>query len=330
MISSEEIASTKFFSRAYPKERVNKALPDIALWIQSKQNLDQLHAISKLDHKKYPNLWRVHDGIYDFTNFQHPGGYDFLEMTANTDVTELFESSHPNIEKARALLSKYRIDLPKEVSLPPRNTDRLLFEPDGFYCTLRSRIFEVLKTIKTVPYLQSTSFVLDSLLIGYFVVQILSISPFFSPPVSYALALLSGFLLACLANCSHNFWHLKNNWRMYSFDLTCYSSYEWRISHGYSHHTYPNSVLDYEVWAFEPLLYFLPSAGKKNVNSFLPLFFILTVFPVGMFLAVSFPSSFPCFFSSRIDMSVLIVAEENTHDTHFPTKISLGTYFTFD
>ena len=38
------------------------------------------------------------------------------------------------------------------------------------------------------------------------------------------------------------------------FDLTGYSSYEWRISHAISHHTFPNTMIDYEVSMIEPFL----------------------------------------------------------------------------
>ena len=65
--------------------------------------------------------------------------------------------------------------------------------------------------------------------------------------------LLSGLLLSVLAICAHNFYHKKDNWRMYSFDLTLYSSHEWRISHAYSHHVFPNTINDFEIIAFEKL-----------------------------------------------------------------------------
>ena len=45
---------------------------------------------------------------------------------------------------------------------------------------------------------------------------------------------------------------------MYTWDLTPYSSTEWRLSHAYSHHAFPNTAYDYEVMVFEPYLEYLP------------------------------------------------------------------------
>ena len=44
----------------------------------------------------YGQLWRVHDKLYDLTDFigSHPGGREWLEITRGTDITEAFESGH--------------------------------------------------------------------------------------------------------------------------------------------------------------------------------------------------------------------------------------------
>lgn len=60
---------------------------------------------------------------------------------------------------------------------------------------------------------------------------------------SISLAFLSGVILAMTLNASHNFIHMKTNWRTNYMDLTLQSSYDWRISHALSHHLYPNTVL---------------------------------------------------------------------------------------
>lgn len=90
----------------------------------------------------------------------------------------------------------------------------------------------------------------------------------------------AGAVLAFLAMAAHNFFHKKDNWRMLSFDLMFHSSREWRISHAYSHHVFPNSLMDYEVMAFEPFLCYLPDPRKARTERILlTLFFILIVFP---------------------------------------------------
>ena len=50
---------------------------------------------------------------------------------------------------------------------------------------------------------------------------------------------------------------------MYSWDLTPYSSYDWRIQHALSHHIFPNSILDFEVTVMQPFVWWLPV--KKSI-----------------------------------------------------------------
>jgi hypothetical protein len=298
-LTDEEIQISKFISNTYAEERKHAFLPTSADWLKSKQRVDGFAS----NDPNGKQLWRIHDDLYDLSNFNHPGGPSFIELTKNTDITELFESSHPNIEKARALLGKYKVDLSsvssgnkgekvKDSKLGLRNTSRLTFEANGFYCTLRRKVNDfLLKEVpalsKSLNYWETTNAMLDSLLVGHLVFQFLAYLPIFPKWMSYMFVAVSGFCLAGLANCAHNYWHLRDNWRMYTFDLSCYSSYEWRISHGYSHHTFPNSVLDYEIWAFEPMIYFMSFEKKKKIPSFLVILLIIVVFPIGMILGVS-------------------------------------------
>lgn len=203
------------------------------------------------------NCWRIHNNIYDLNDFynSHPGGKFWIEMTKGTDITELYESSHPNIEKANLLLKKYfKCSVNKENK---RNTSILTFEPNGFYCTLRKKVWEVLKNNNgTKPTNEICDFH-DFLLITFLIYVTTMLIPNFDNHW-IAISFLNGVLLSCLCSVAHNFYHHKNNMRIYSWDLTLYSSYEWRISHCYSHHNYPNSILDFEVSVMEPFVYWLP------------------------------------------------------------------------
>lgn len=207
-------------------------------------------------------LWRIHDNLYDLSKFNHPGSQFWIEMSKGTDITELFESSHPNIEKAKNLLPKYfarHVD-PKKA----RNSSALTFYPDGFYCTLRSRVWEVLKENGGGAASWDMLAFHDLLLLTVLLCIASMVLPVCDEPKYWiSIAFVSGFLLSCLGSVGHNFFHHRDNWRMYSWDLTLYSSYEWRITHGYSHHNYPNSVLDFEISAMEPFLYWLPV--EKNL-----------------------------------------------------------------
>lgn len=55
---------------------------------------------------------------------------------------------------------------------------------------------------------------------------------------------------------------------MYYFDLSMMSSKDWRITHAMSHHMYPNTLWDYEIYAFEPLTHWLPDPKKSLPMAF--------------------------------------------------------------
>jgi len=58
------------------------------------------------------------------------------------------------------------------------------------------------------------------------------------------MAALCGFFLFMNVNCAHNFFHLRDTWRMHVWDLSLLSSYEWRITHALSHHIFTNTVIN--------------------------------------------------------------------------------------
>lgn len=60
---------------------------------------------------------------------------------------------------------------------------------------------------------------------------------------SWICCIISGVILACVEVGAHNFFHLKDTWRRFYFDLGLGNSYEWRITHFFSHHLYPNTVM---------------------------------------------------------------------------------------
>ena len=68
---------------------------------------------------------------------------------------------------------------------------------------------------------------------------------------------------------------MKDNFRMYYFDISIMSSKEWRISHVLSHHMYPNTIWDMEIYVIEPFLQFLP-----NPKTYLYRFMLLLNIPI--------------------------------------------------
>ena len=59
---------------------------------------------------------------------------------------------------------------------------------------------------------------------------------------------------------------MKDTFRMYYFDISLWSSKEWRISHCLSHHLYPNTIWDMEMYSFEPVFNWM--SGKNKPMSF--------------------------------------------------------------
>lgn len=96
--------------------------------------------------------------------------------------------------------------------------------------------------------------------------------------------LIAAASLCSLGIAAHNYFHRKDNWQMYTFNLTLLNFAEWRISHAMSHHIYTNSLQDLEMSLFEPFLCWVPSeryASKtQRILSLLiqPIFYVF-VFP---------------------------------------------------
>lgn len=79
---------------------------------------------------------------------------------------------------------------------------------------------------------------------------------------SFLLAALGGLTYTWTGIAGHNFFHQRDNYRMYYFNLLFMSYRDWRITHVLSHHLFPNSYLDFEMLLIEPILDWLPS--NKN------------------------------------------------------------------
>ncbi|XP_058815405.1 cytochrome b5-related protein-like [Topomyia yanbarensis] len=235
--------TTTTIASKYPTFR-SRSLKTVYSWLAGKRQDDGAEG-----------LWRVHDTLYDLTEFidRHPGGADWIKLTKGTDITEAFESQHIR-NHAEILLPLYKV----RVARDPRNV-QLTFHEHGFYKTLKRRVREISKNLDTRPARYS-ELIQDSLLIAFFALVFAAVTL-----GSYLVAALCGWVLAGTMICAHNFFHQKNNWRMRIFNLAFFSYREQRISHVLSHHFYPNSILDLEISFFEPFLCWLPrSSTKKN------------------------------------------------------------------
>nr|XP_022905146.1 cytochrome b5-related protein-like [Onthophagus taurus] len=229
----------------YPNLR-DHPLHSPEIWLEGKRKDDNLSG-----------LWRIHNKLYDFNDFIkiHPGGKDWLELTEGTDITEAFESNHIST-LPEAFLPKYFI---KTINTP-RNSP-FTFEKNDLYQTLKKNVRnEINKSSELIKSLQNkTKLITDGLLLMF----ILTTSGCLLKE-SYLLGAISGLVLTLTSIAAHNFFHQKDNFRRFYFDLTTMSSRSWRISHALSHHLYTNTVYDFEISALEPFFQYLTM--KKNIT----------------------------------------------------------------
>ncbi|XP_072161439.1 cytochrome b5-related protein [Bemisia tabaci] len=208
----------------------------------------------------HERLWRIHDGLYDLSGYidKHPGGRQWLEITKGTDCTEAFESHHLG-KKAEKILPKFFV----KVASAPRGVD-YTFLKDGFYNSLKTEVKCVLKTLPIKKIEAQSKIIMDA--IACTTLLLVAAAAYGS---SYSIATVSGVLLAFTANAGHNFFHKKDNWRMYYIHLSLLSVRDWRIYHCLSHHVYTNTLQDLELTSFEPFFDFTPDPKKNWIQRFL-------------------------------------------------------------
>ena len=225
-------------------------------------------------------LWLIHDAYYDLAPYAaaHPGGREFLDHTRGTDCTEAFELHHVRGVSAK-LLDRYRVRAlaAGERPLPARHTYAM-------YGAIKRRVAAHLAELGNPTGTTTTreGLVGVAVLAQYFLALYLM-----ARRRSYAFAALSGFLLAGVWGVGHNRMHAARSgrwaWLRYGVDLTLLlSSHEMTVTHCLSHHVYPNSALDIEVYQQTAArLYWLPfDRARSNPMLRLGLYFV--VLPLGM------------------------------------------------
>jgi len=247
--------------RRYPSHREGRIpfIKTATSWIEGKRLDDDCGA-----------YWRVRDSLYDLTEWieRHPGGREWIQVTRGTDITEVFFSSHvgPMAEK---LLAKYRV---RDISTP-RNSPYTLDE-DGFYMTLRRNVHNYLKE-HPLKFRGQSMAIQNGLLVAF--VGTFMATAYYQWPL---MAALCGFFLFMNVNCAHNFFHLRDTWRMHVWDLSLLSSYEWRITHALSHHIFTNTINDFELSGFEPFVDFKVYNDKNVVQRRMMFILIQPMFPL--------------------------------------------------
>ncbi|XP_075150025.1 cytochrome b5-related protein-like [Haematobia irritans] len=224
---------------------------------KSKLTTPQGWLVGKRDDDEAEGLWRINDGIYDFTEFihKHPGGSFWLESTKGTDITEAFEVHHLSSIPA-TMIEKYKV---ADAKYPRIYT--LTLNENGFYKTLKRRAMEKLKMVDNTPKQKSDAIHLG-LLISFFIFCIAS-----ARYNNWLYTILAAMSMCWTAIAAHNYLHRRDNWQMYTFNLSMMNFAAWRVSHVMSHHIYPNTYLDIEQTIFEPFLCWIPNPDIKSQSS---------------------------------------------------------------
>ncbi|XP_011307350.1 cytochrome b5-related protein isoform X3 [Fopius arisanus] len=245
--------------------RFNK-IPTGEGWVEGRRGVDGAEG-----------LWRVNDGLYDLTNFveTHPGGSEWLTITKGTDITELFESHHLT-DKAEKLLPKFYIrDAVKPRAVP------LTFDKNGFYKKFKERSMNALKNIDFHRPSLKSNLLADSLAITTLFLCVIT-----ATTQSRLALIIAGTSMTLATITGHNYFHMRDNFRMYYWDISLMSSREWRITHAMSHHMYPNTIWDYEILTFEPYFQYLPKIAAPISRKFSwlysPLVYLLAFYSQGI------------------------------------------------
>jgi fatty acid desaturase len=218
------------------------------------------------------HLHRVHDGLYDLSDFRHPGGDQWLSLTRGTDITELFEIHHLDSERVNRMIHLYKVEPePGDPPLPPRRSP-FTFEPNGFYCTLRKKVWDAFggevrekkrSRVAALGPSRASKIMADTLAVVSLLLTMVA-SQATSMTVSALTAVANGIINGTFIGIGHNFMHQKDSFRRHYQDISGFSSAEFRMHHAISHHAYTNTVLDAEINQFLPDISFFP--GEKTAK----------------------------------------------------------------
>jgi len=107
------------------------------------------------------------------------------------------------------MLSKFYV---RQADTPRKSP--FTFNPDGFYNVLKSRVVEKLSYVN-----QDSASIKSTLVVDTYFLVVLALCVGVAQTQNYFLALLAGSVMALGTVASHNFTHLKDNWRMYYMNL---------------------------------------------------------------------------------------------------------------
>jgi hypothetical protein len=131
-----------------------------------------------------------------------------MYLLQGSDITEAFEAHHVT-KIPEYLLKQFFIRSASE----PRNSP-YTFKDDGFYRTVKRKAQPILAKLPPGPSKQSK--LCSDLLLATF----LLLATVAAATYNFKLGLLAGIILNFLVASAHNCFHMKDNFRMYYFDLS--------------------------------------------------------------------------------------------------------------
>jgi hypothetical protein len=130
-----------------------------------------------------------------------------LFLIQGSDITEAFEAHHLT-KRPDNLLKQFYV----RAATQPRNSP-YTFKDDGFYRTLKRKALPILLNIPSGPSTES-KLCSDLLLVAFLLLATVA-----AATSSFKIGLLAGIIMNFLVVTAHNFFHMKDNLRMYYFSL---------------------------------------------------------------------------------------------------------------
>ncbi len=227
------------------------------------------------------NLWRLHGEYYDLSEFisQHPGGEYFIKQTIGTDVTVAVECHHIKYttEQLLLIIKPYKIDLSleenDEIAAAADRVSKVYKQPftfnkGDFYDVFKSRVRDFLAA-KGNPSGNPTTAM--KLTMAAQVAQWGTSATLAAVTGKPLFAVLAGLCMNGMWGTGHEALHQGENLGAFrhAMDVTGMSSDEASTTHALSHHLYPNTHLDWEVFAFLPGTVAWTTAEKSETSKIL-------------------------------------------------------------
>ena len=196
----------------------------------------------------------IHGLLYNVDNFNHPGSNAFIEINKGTDITNLFETSHININLANKYLKTLKV---KGAYNQVYTYDFTLYEK------LRDRVYGAFfnKNRRNMRMITKFNIFIFTLFGLYYHINLL-ISDFNNLFNFMYYLIVSSIFNTILGGYGHNGLHRLNYSTLY-LDWNGLSTTEWLLEHISSHHMYTNTKYDHDAISLMPFLNWIETPSRS-------------------------------------------------------------------